>query len=605
MRLTIACLCAAALIGSVSTAAETRPDNPVLAERNETPEQHDARMAWFRDAHFGMFIHWGLYAQAGGVWKGKPVNVSGCAEWLMCGARAPIAEYAAMAKDFNPVKYDAEKWVTAAQAGGVRYIVITAKHHEGFAMFKTAASPYNILDATPYKHDPLKDLAAACRKHGMKLGFYYSQNLDWHHPGGGSGEWDPAHQGDSEKYVNEIAIPQIREILTHYGNIDVLWFDIPGGVIDKARADRIQKLVLECNPKIIVNNRLGGGYHGDTETPEQFVPATGFPGRDWETCMTMNNTWGFSKVDHNWKPARQLLHNLCDITSKGGNYLLNVGPTELGEIPAPSLERLSEIGAWLKVNGEAIYGTRASIFPSIPAWGRVTTKRLPDGNCRLFAIVFDPPKDGVLRFDGLTNEVLDAKLLGGGLSPSPHAIQAAGDGQRVSVTIPGEKRGDKDFVIALTLKGIPVVDTAVRPNAAGVFVLIPRQAAIQGSMQVQGGGASGLEASGEENLGYWTDKNSTAAWTLKSPKAQTFKLKTRLAAIPASEGSVVEFVVGQQVLPLTVKSTGAWEKFQDVSVGTLQLPAGISTLTLRAKTVRGIAPCNVGAIELAPVDAGK
>jgi alpha-L-fucosidase len=600
MKRMIPYLCVAVLIGSMVSAGETRPDNPVLAERNETPAQHDARMVWFRDAHFGMFIHWGLYAQAGGVWKGRPINVNGCAEWLMYGARAPIAEYAAMAKDFNPVNYDAEKWVKAAKAAGVQYIVITAKHHEGFAMFKTAASPYNIVDATPYKHDPLKDLAAACRKHGMRLGFYYSQNLDWHHPGGGSGEWDPAHRGDPEKYVNEIAIPQIREILTHYGEIEVLWFDIPGGVINKQRADRIQKVVLACNPKIIINNRLGGGYHGDTQTPEQFIPANGFPGKDWEVCMTMNNTWGFSKVDHHWKPARQLLHNLCDITSKGGNYLLNVGPTELGEIPGPSLERLHEIGAWLKKNGEAIYGTRASVFAQVPAWGRVTTKRLADGNTRLYAIVFDAPKDGVLHLDGLTNDVVEATILGGGPS-----VRAATDGERVTLTIPEEKRGDKDFVVALVLKGAAVVDTAVHPNAAGIFTLLPRQAALHGSMQVQGAGSAGLQASGEENLGFWTDHKSTAAWTVKSPKAQAFQVKARLAAIATSAGSVVEFVVGDQVLPVTVKSTGAWDRFADVAVGTLQLPTGTSTLTLRAKTVHGLAPCNVGAVVLAPVEAAK
>jgi alpha-L-fucosidase len=348
-----------ALLPSIT--AVCAKDAPVVS--TETKEHKDARMAWWREARFGMFIHWGLYCVPGGVYQGKPLSTYG--EWIMAKAKIPIAEYAAFAPQFNPIKFNADEWVKVAKDAGMKYIVITAKHHEGFAMFPSKASSFNINDATPFKRDPLKELAEACRKQGIKLGFYYSQNLDWHHPGGGvsrSEDWDPSHKGDPDKYVDEIVIPQVKEILTRYGEIPIIWWDIPGGVIDKVRADRIYKTVMECNPNIIMNNRLGGGYKGDTETPEQKIPPQGYPGRDWETCMTINGTWGYKIKDLKFKSTQELLRNLIDIASKGGNYLLNVGPSPEGIIPAGEVERIAEIGKWLQVNGDAIYGTSATIF---------------------------------------------------------------------------------------------------------------------------------------------------------------------------------------------------------------------------------------------------
>jgi alpha-L-fucosidase len=575
---------------------EMPADNPVLKERNETPEEHDARMRWFREARFGMFIHWGLYAQAGGEWNGKPVSaMHGIQEWIMCTHKIPREEYATLALKFNPAKYNAEKWVLTAKAAGMKYIVITAKHHEGFAMFKTAASRYNIMEASPFKRDPLKELAAACRKHGMKLGFYYSQNLDWYHPGGGSGDWDPSHQGDPEKYVNEIVIPQLREILKNYGDIAILWFDIPGGVINKERADRIQKVVLDCNPNIIMNNRLGGGYHGDTETPEQHIPATGFPGRDWESCMTMNGTWGYGKNDHDWKSTQTLQRNLCDIASKGGNYLLNVGPNEMGEIPAPSLERLSELGEWLKINGDAIYGTQAAVFSQTPSWGRFTTKYLPDGNSIIYAIVFESPADGVLRLNGLSNKVQKAIILG-----SKNLPVALTHTDGTTVTLPTEERGKKDFVVAIKLQGRPVLDSAIHAGEAGDFSLLPRQAAFTGSIKIQTPASSGMETHGRENLGFWTEKNSTVAWTLTHKSVVRCSISVTLSASEPA-GSVLEFICGDQILPFTVPDTGGWDKYKEVSAGTLNLPAGTSNFIVRVKSLVGIAPCNLAKVNLTPL----
>ncbi|PTQ98116.1 alpha-L-fucosidase [Mucilaginibacter yixingensis] len=378
------------------------------------------KMTWWKEAKFGMFIHWGVYAELAGRYQGQEVPKFG--EWIMNYAKIPVATYQAYAKQFNPVKYNADAWVKAAKDAGMKYIIITAKHHDGFALFDSKVTDWDVVDATPYGKDLLAQLVAACHRHGMKIGFYYSQSQDWHHPGGAAGSigtwdkapkpdtaakdghWDVAQNGDYDAYLNKIAVPQVKELLSRYGNIDVLWWDTPVRMTPE-RAVHFTEL-LKPYPKLITNNRLGGGVKGDTETPEQFVPATGFPGRTWETCMTMNDTWGFKADDHNWKSSSFLIRNLIDIVSKGGNFLLNVGPTAQGEMPEPSLQRLAEVGKWVKANAESIYGTTASPFPYL-SWGRATRK-----GQKLYLHVFDYPADGMLHVP-MTNQITGAHLLAG------------------------------------------------------------------------------------------------------------------------------------------------------------------------------------------------
>lgn len=382
-------------------------------------------MEWWREAKFGMFIHWGVYSVPAGYYQGKPVR--GIGEWIMNHGKIPMSEYQKFSGEFNPTGFNADEWVKIAKDAGMKYIVITAKHHDGFAMWPTKVNKWNIFDATPWHHDPLQELAVACRKAGIKLGFYYSQAQDWNNGGAAmGGKWDPAQEYSMDDYIDETAVPQVKELLKNYGSDvpAVLWWDTPANM-NTERAKKLYDVVEAIRPGIIMNNRLGGGYEGDTETPEQHIPAQGYPGRNWETCMTINDTWGYKRNDNDWKSTETLLHNLCDIASKGGNYLLNVGPTSKGIIPQPEVERLAQIGRWMQVNGEAIYGTGSTPFGTevgaysdtekdksgkpkfITEWNwRCTTK-----SGKLYVIIFNWPSDGELLLPGLASKVTKAFLL--------------------------------------------------------------------------------------------------------------------------------------------------------------------------------------------------
>lgn len=406
--------------------------SPALAAPpGESPEQRDARMGWWREAKFGMFVHWGLYSVPAGYYRDQPVENYG--EWIMHFGKIPVAEYELFTREFNPVRYDAREWVRIAQQAGMRYIVITSKHHDGFALWNSEISDYDIA-ATQYERDLLKELADACHESGLRLGFYHSI-LDWHHPAANREQW-PQYRD----YLQT----QVSELLTNYGPIDMLWFD--GEWIeewDRAQGAELEAYARSLQPEIIINNRVGKRTQedGDFGTPEQEIPATGIPGHDWETCMTINDTWGFKRDDENWKPTQVLLHNLIDIVSKGGNFLLNVGPTAQGEIPPESVERLAEMGAWLEIHGQAIYGTQPSPFAHLD-WGRCTSK--PG---LLYLHVFDWPTDGRLHVPGLRSEVVRASLLGG--DGQPLKVQATEAG--VVVRVPAEATNPIASVVVLEI----------------------------------------------------------------------------------------------------------------------------------------------------------
>ena len=353
-------------------ATEPSPVRPL-----ETPEQHDARMAFFRDAKFGMFIHWGLYA------------IPADTEWHMRVHKKSIADYSKFAEQFNPVKFNADEWASIAEAAGMKYMVPTAKHHDGFAMYHSEASKYNIYDATPFHRDPLKELAEVCPKHGIRLGIYYSVIADWGHSGGGAGcpKWDKAQDGSMDDYINNVSLPQVKELLTNYGPIAELWFDFDGTPPEKQAQALAYVPVLQSQPNMIINPRLRG-IPGDFETCEGRLPMFA-PEGDWEFCYQTNGSWGYRAKPA--LPLKTLLLPLCEAWGKGGNVLLNVGPNKDGEIPADSVEQLKQIGAWLKVNGEAIYGSKRGPFEFVP-WGWQTVK-----GDMLYLLVSDWPANGILK----------------------------------------------------------------------------------------------------------------------------------------------------------------------------------------------------------------
>lgn len=411
----------------------TSTAHPVASiQDHENSAARDARMAWWREARFGMFIHWGLYSEPAGTWKGK--QIPGTGEWIMNNASIPVADYKDLATTFNPTAFSAHEIVALAKSAGMKYIIITSKHHDGFAMFDSKADAFNISAATPFHRDPIRELADECRKQGLKLGFYYSQDQDWTAPGGAAYKtgdhnlpthhWDTKQDGDFATYLHTKAIPQLKELLTSYGDFPaVMWFDTPTDEMTPALAGEIVAL-LNQHANLIWNNRLGGGYKGDTDTPEQYIPAHGYPGRDWEACMTMNDTWGYKSYDDNFKSTETLLRNLIDISSKGGNYLLNIGPDSQGNVPPAEVERLQQVGHWLATNGQAIYGTKPTLFGAeagtfspdqkdqdgkpkfIQEWKwRSTTTRN-----RIYLELFAWP-DGTFHLDNVTRHVTRAYLL--------------------------------------------------------------------------------------------------------------------------------------------------------------------------------------------------
>jgi len=319
----------------------------------------EKRLEWFREAKYGLFIHWGLYALPAGEWNGK--RSPGLGEWVMLRSAVPVKEYEKLASRFNPVKFNADEWVKLAKDAGMKYIVITSKHHDGFALFKSAASPYNIVDATPFKRDVLKELADACARGGIRLGFYYSQSQDWHERNGAGNEWDfgPDDKKDYDQYLRGKAEPQVKELLTNYGKVALIWFDTPR-MMTGDRAQRFANIVRSTQPDTLIDGRLG--TEGDYKSTGDNVIPSEVSGEAWEVPATINHTWGFRNDDTDWKSPGQIAFKLVDIVSKGGNYLLNVGPTAEGVIPQVSQDILRTVGKWLQVNGEAVYGAGSTPF---------------------------------------------------------------------------------------------------------------------------------------------------------------------------------------------------------------------------------------------------
>lgn len=568
-----------------------------------------ASIQWWREARFGMFIHWGLYAQPAGTWKGKQIPSIG--EWIMYNAKVPIAEYEQLARTFNPVKFNAEEWVQIAKRAGMKYLVITSKHHDGFALFHSPSNPYNIVDATPFKRDVMKELAAACQRHGVRLCFYYSQAQDWHAPGG-AGHWDEVDGGwwkpkvtpeAFARYLEEKVKPQVRELLTQYGPIGLIWFDTPVA-ITREQSLELRRLVHELQPDCLVSGRVGhdvGDYGslGDNQIP--YGPVRG----DWETPATLNDTWGYKSYDHNWKSVGDLLGLLTELASKGVNYLLNVGPTGEGEIPAPSVERLAAIGQWMDVNGEAIYGTSQSPFPHEFGWGRVTSK----GN-RLYLLISSWSTQFALT--GVRNQVRKAYLLAapGKALKVCQSHDPTTDFHALSITLPGKQPDPHFSVVVLELDGAPQVEPLPCQQPDGGVLLPIHLATVRGPA---GNRTPALTRGGL--MQDWKSTEDALRWSFKAGKAGDYEVRLVLGSPhwerKVASGHRVTVTVGDAVLRGVVTSdeeikgprtTHFW--LAATRLGRVRLSqAGVLNLELRADEIaagvsEGLALLSV---ELVPV----
>ena len=472
-------------------AADEAPDTFKEAPASGDSSTLERRTDWWREAKFGMFIHWGLYSRLGGEWNGGAYP--GIGEWIMYKARIPLADYRGVAAQFDAKGFDADAWAQLAKDSGMKYVILTAKHHDGFAMFGSKADTMNIVDATPFHRDPVKELASACAKRGLRFGVYYSQAQDWSAPGGaiwkGPHEadpvwqnplWDAGQKGDFDTYFNTKAIPQVRELLSNYGPIAVIWFDTPLGVMTAERAAKLQKTVRALQSDTLVSGRISKEFKsdydsaGDNESPD--LARAGL----WETPGTLNHTWGYKKDDHHWKTTANVLFKLVDIVSKGGNYLLNVGPDGAGVIPKPSAESLLGVGRWLKVNGESIYGAGRTPFgeefgkklqpppaavndAAPPAEWRCTlcgaTQERPltafnpsnEWRCttkpgKLYLHLFHWPSDGTFRIPPVKGKITRAYLLA---DPARKSLAVTQTAKGVTIALPQKAPDPIDSVICL------------------------------------------------------------------------------------------------------------------------------------------------------------
>ncbi len=564
----------------------------------ETEKQFEQRTEWWREARFGMFIHWGIYAVPADATdlEGKPR----IAEWYFSNKQMQVKDYEKFAARFNPVKFNAREWVRMAKDAGMKYIVITSKHHDGFCMFDSKLTDYTIVKATPFRRDPIKELAEECRKQGIRLCFYHSI-MDWHHPDylprrPWEKETRPADGADLNRYLDYMK-GQIKELLTAYGPIGVLWFD--GGwehSAEELRSAEVNAFIRSLQPAILINNR--NRLPEDFSTPEQFVPAKSMAlGRLWETCMTMNDTWGYATNDANWKSSSTLIRKLIDSAGKGGNFLLNVGPTAEGEFPPESVERLAAIGKWMRENGESIYSTTKGPFQRLGFEGRATTK-----GSTLYLHVFAWP-DGGLKVTGLKTKVLGARALASGKPLRVNSTATTVDGVEFPVleVSPPPTLDPAATVIELRLAGPPVVDEpepVVSAEPDGTFVLKAAEAEIHGA-------TAQYEVSGlHDYVGEWTDPRDYVTWTLNfrpPDAAKRYGVEVTYSSLKQHAGSAFAVEIGGARLTGTVTSTPATNRYRTEKLGEIAAPAGRQTLTVRITQTKDGPAMNLHQVRLVPI----
>ena len=553
------------------------------------------RGAWLKDSRFALFIHWGLYSELGNTWKNK--TQYGISEWIMKRAQIPVAEYEKVADRFNPTEFNAKEWVQLAKDTGMRHIMITAKHHEGFAMFKSSVSPFNIVDATPFKRDPMKELADACSAGGLRLGFYYSQSQDWYERDAIGNDWDfKKGEGDFQRYLKGKAIPQLQELLSNYGPIAGVWFDTPGPITPD-ESKMLVDLVHKLQPQCLANSRIGNGL-GDYDTlGDQEIPPLPRPGL-WETPDTANDTWGYAWYDRNWKSPSEIAERLVRVVSRGSTYMLNVGPDGKGRIPEQSARILREVGTWVHAHEEAIHGTDSTPFGPIP-WGECTAR----GNT-LYLHVFQWPSDGKLILPGLQSKVKRATLEG-------EKITATSEANLLVITVPKLRPETLIPVITLELSG------PIKANR-DLYMLKGCRNTLEVGMATLNGCAvkavNWMEKFGDwkhaQCIGDWHGTKPSATWDFKTVAPCSFYLDVEYTCPDEDDYSEWGICCGDTSLTFPLIDTGerpkrkafggAMPRFRTYRVGVIDFPKpGVQKLTFAPTGAEG-KNIRVSALRLTP-----
>ena len=571
---------------------------------NSIPEANK-RLQWLKEARFGMFIHWGVYALLAGEWKGN--RIDGAGEWIMYCAKIPVKEYEEIPEKFNPEKFNADAWVKLAKDAGMKYLVITAKHCDGFAMYHSRATKYNIVDSTPFKRDPMKELEDACNKYGIRLGFYYSQNWDWHEPDaiGFYNDWDFPDMSKKhvENYLKEKSLPQVEELVTEY-NPHIIWFDVPCELdmhtdsFTKEQSQSFIDIIHKHLPDCIINDRIGNGL-GDYGTPEQYIPSSG--GQSFfEVCMTMNDTWGYKKYDHSWKSAETVIHNLVDVASKGGNYLLNVGPTAEGLIPEASVRILQETGKWMHKYSESIYKTHGSPLCTLP-YGRCTA-----GEDKLYIHIFDWPDSGRITIPGIKSKINKGYMLADPQKkslPLEHINNTDVILDISSVNSSPEYLNPIDTVVAIEYEGQLETDkTSLLFERDYKTFFRSADASINGATLKYE-----LNDVWTQERDYitrnWSNINDSMNWDFRAFEEGEFNIEINYAAPAECKENEFKIIIDDTEISGKVNETRGWFEFKTFSLGKITLTSvGKHKISIKPASVSNSSLMNLKSIVLKPLD---